>query len=152
MDQRRARAHLTTSESHLDRQASSQSSLEHIGNAFESTSVERERVYLSIQARQKYPEGTFEPFLFVPNGPFGTWHEHLTYALARHMSIQMLESAKTIVFVMPENSKRSNYLFRRAKRVAPTGGDPTPQRKRLKRFYVRMLSLVERNGLCPINP
>ena len=43
IDRRRARAHLRVSETRLDRQASSESSFQHSGNAFGSTGAERER-------------------------------------------------------------------------------------------------------------
>ena len=66
----------------------------------------------------------------------------------------MLENAETSVFVVSESSRRSKYLFRRAKIERPLGKTPhpPPQRKRLKRFYVRMLSFVEGIEICPINP
>jgi len=44
IDRRRARAHLSVSETRLDRQASSESAFQHSGNAFGSTGVERERI------------------------------------------------------------------------------------------------------------
>ena len=68
-----ARAHLSTSETHLYRQASSEFAYEHVGNAFGLTSAQRGRVralrkriwmdkrraraHLSIQVRLKYPDG-----------------------------------------------------------------------------------------------
>ena len=65
-------------------------------------------------------------FLNVPDGCSGTWQYCLTYALVRHLSIQMLEVAQTIAFVVPENARRSKYLFYRANKVAPTHDHPTP--------------------------
>ena len=44
IDQRRARAHLSTSERHLDRRASSESASERIRKSFGSTSVDRESI------------------------------------------------------------------------------------------------------------
>ena len=44
IDRRRARAHLRVSETRLDRQASSESSFQHSGNAFGSTGAERDRI------------------------------------------------------------------------------------------------------------
>ena len=42
IDKRRARTHMSTSETHLDRQASSENTFEHLGNAFGSAGVEQE--------------------------------------------------------------------------------------------------------------
>ena len=44
VDKRRARAHLSVSETHLDRHASSESTFHNSGNAFGSTGVRRERI------------------------------------------------------------------------------------------------------------
>ena len=45
-------------------------------------------------------------------------------ALARHLSIQMLEIAQTIAFVVPENARRSEYLFYRTKNRAHSRNGP----------------------------
>ena len=42
VDRRRARAHLSVSDKHFDRQASSESAFQYSGNAFGSTAVDRE--------------------------------------------------------------------------------------------------------------
>ena len=47
------------------------------------------------------------------DGRSGLQQWRLDFALAGQLSIQMLEIAQTIAFVMPESSKRSKYLFYR---------------------------------------
>ena len=51
-------------------------------------------------------ESLLGTFLFVSNGRLWTRQQRLTYALDRHLSIQMFEVAETIVVVVRESSGR----------------------------------------------
>ena len=54
----------------------------------------------------KLARSPFGTFLYVPNGRSEAQQQRLTYALARHPSIQILEIAQTIEFVMLESQWR----------------------------------------------
>ena len=113
INRRRARAHFSVSEKHLDWQASSKSASQHSRNAFGTTSVKRERVWayrkgILIDRRQA-------------RAHLSTTQRHLDKQASSESTSERSNSPRTslIIFVKGSNSALNfSNVFFRIKRIS----------------------------------